>query len=100
MLNGNHPVSQVEVGTMAKGAPDQELIPAQGHLVEHGICWFDKSCPGHVDQGSPSSVDTLKQTDPNPVAMPGLQPAAPLLAGIGNCGSLSYLSWLVAWFVR
>ena len=63
MLNDNHLVSQAEVGTLARGVLDQELVVAQGHVVECGTCQLGESCPGHMGQGSPSSAGAFEQPD-------------------------------------
>ena len=56
MLNGNHLVSQVEAETLARGVPDQELVPVQGCVTECDTYWFSKSCPDLVSRGSLSVV--------------------------------------------
>ena len=96
MQSDSHLVSQARVATLARGAPDQELVPTQGRVVEHGTCPLNESCPGHMGRGSPSSASTSEQPDPNPVAMLELQPATPLLTSVCNCGSSFDLSWPVA----
>ena len=78
MLNGNHPVSQVKAGTLAREAPDWELTWAQGNVVEHNTYQLNKSCPSHASQGSLSIVYIFGQPGLGPVVMPGLRPVTPL----------------------